>query len=72
MVDRNLSTSTLSLALSPDSDRAEASTADDAKSVSLAPRLTSAMAEDTSALLPSTNVRQRLPTSYKSLLSLYL
>jgi len=25
-----------------------------------------------SALLPSANVRQRLPTSYKSLLSLYL
>ena len=29
-------------------------------------------AEAFSALLPSANVRQRLPTSYKSLLSLYL
>lgn len=30
------------------------------------------LAERESAFLPSANVRQRLPTSYKSLLSLYL
>src|ERR1700681_4308726 len=44
---RNLPTSRLSRLLSPDSDFAAASTCDDADPVSLAPRCTSAMLEET-------------------------